>query len=173
LDGTASSFRKEDFSMTPTAESLQANGRAGELMPTLAEFAAQMAAHIAHDRNWTLDQATRWVEHHLDEARKEYRKIGAPLGDTDEGFIAWLAPRHQPPTAYVWDSGEGIVTQRFAVGDRVIAIDEQATGAPVGTVGTVVQVFARLPEICDVQFDDYAGTRAVLTNGIAPAPASA
>jgi hypothetical protein len=65
------------------------------------------------------------------------------------------------------------VTQRFAVGDRVIAIDEQATGVPVGTVGTVVQVFARLLEICDVQFDDYVGTRAVLTNGIAPAPANA
>jgi hypothetical protein len=52
-------------------------------MMTLAEFAAQLAEHIAHDRNWTLDQTTRWVARHLDEARKEYRDRGAPLGDTD------------------------------------------------------------------------------------------
>jgi len=68
-------------------------------MPTLAEFAAALAEHVAHDRGWTVEDATRWVERHLDEARKEYREIGAPLGDTEAGFIAWLAPRHQPPTA--------------------------------------------------------------------------
>jgi hypothetical protein len=68
-------------------------------MPTLDEFIAEMAEHIAHTRGWTLEQATRWVEHHLDEARREYRENGAPLGDTDAGFLAWLQPRHQPPTA--------------------------------------------------------------------------
>jgi hypothetical protein len=68
-------------------------------MTTLDEFAAQLAEHIAHERDWTLEQATCWVAHHLDEARKEYREIGAPLGDTDVGFVAWLSPRHQPPTA--------------------------------------------------------------------------
>ena len=41
----------------------------------------------------------RWVEHHVDEARREYREHGAPLGDTDAGFLAWLQPRQQPPTA--------------------------------------------------------------------------
>jgi hypothetical protein len=68
-------------------------------MLTLVEFAAQLAEHVAHDRNWTLKQATRWVEHHLAQARAEYRAVGAPLGDTDTGFLAWLQPRHQPPTA--------------------------------------------------------------------------
>jgi hypothetical protein len=68
-------------------------------MLTLVEFAAQLAEHVAYDRNWTLKQAARWVEHHLDEARKEYRAAGAPLGDTDVGFLAWLQPRKQPPTA--------------------------------------------------------------------------
>ena len=68
-------------------------------MITIAEFIVQLAGHVAHERNWTLAQATQWVAHHLDEARKEYREIGAPLGDTEAGFIAWLAPRHQPPTA--------------------------------------------------------------------------
>jgi hypothetical protein len=63
-------------------------------MLTLVEFAAQLAEHVAHDRNWTLKQAARWVERHLDEARKEYRANGAPLGDTDAGFLAWLQPRH-------------------------------------------------------------------------------
>ncbi len=58
-----------------------------------------MAEHIAHDRGWMLEQATRWVKHHLTEARKEYRDAGAPLGDTDAGFRAWLQPRYQPPTA--------------------------------------------------------------------------
>jgi hypothetical protein len=66
---------------------------------TLDEFAAKLAEHIAHDRGWTLAQATRWVEHHLAEARKEYRANGAPLGDTEVGFVAWLQPRKQPPTA--------------------------------------------------------------------------
>jgi hypothetical protein len=68
-------------------------------MTTLEEFIAQIAQHVAHDRGWTLEQAARWVEHNLNEARKEYREHGAPLGDTDEGFIAWLQPRRQPPTA--------------------------------------------------------------------------
>jgi len=58
--------------------------------------------------------------------------------------------------------------QRFAVGDRVIALDAQATGVPTGTVGIVVQVFARLLELCDVQFDDHVGMRAVETNALAP-----
>lgn len=68
-------------------------------MMTLAEYAAELAAHIAHERGWTLAEATRWVAHRLDEARKEYRELGAPLGDTDAGFVAWLQPRHQPPAA--------------------------------------------------------------------------
>jgi hypothetical protein len=68
-------------------------------MITLAEFVAALAQHIAHDRGWTLERATRWVKRRLADARKEYRGLGAPLGDTDDGFLAWLQPRHQPPTA--------------------------------------------------------------------------
>jgi len=68
-------------------------------MTTISEFIDQMAAYVAHERGWTLEQATRWVAHRLVEARKEYRELGAPLGDTDGGFLAWLMPRHQPPTA--------------------------------------------------------------------------
>ena len=68
-------------------------------MTTISEFIDQMAAYVAHERGWTLEQATRWVAHRLVEARNEYRAIGAPLGDTDAGFLAWLQPRHQPPTA--------------------------------------------------------------------------
>jgi hypothetical protein len=65
----------------------------------LAAFIAQLAGHIAHERGWSLADATAWVEHHVDEARKEYRAAGAPLGDSDQGFLAWLQPRHQPPSA--------------------------------------------------------------------------
>jgi hypothetical protein len=68
-------------------------------MTILADFAAQLAEHIAHDRGWTLQDARAWVDHHLDEARREYREHGAPLGDTEAGFVAWLQPRKQPPTA--------------------------------------------------------------------------
>jgi hypothetical protein len=68
-------------------------------MSVLDEFAAQLAEHIAHSRGWTIGEATIWVAVRLLEARKEYRQAGAPLGDTDEGFVAWLQPRHQPPTA--------------------------------------------------------------------------
>jgi len=68
-------------------------------MATLAEFIEALAAHVAQECGWTLVQATRWVENHIADARKEYRTLGAPLGDTDQGFLAWLAPRPQPPTA--------------------------------------------------------------------------
>ena len=68
-------------------------------MTTLAEFIAQLAAHTAHVRGWPLEAATRWVRRRVVEAREDYRAKGAPLGDTDDGFIAWLTPRHQPPTA--------------------------------------------------------------------------
>ena len=66
---------------------------------SLEEFAAQLAEHVAHDRGWSFEDAMVWIDHHLAEAREEYRQNGAPLGDTDAGFIAWLQPRKQPPTA--------------------------------------------------------------------------
>jgi Xrn1-like protein len=61
--------------------------------------------------------------------------------------------------------------QRFAVGDRVIVINTQMARIPRGNVGTVVRVFARSPEICDVQFDTYSGSTIVLAVALAPAPA--
>ena len=69
------------------------------MMPTLDDWIDQLAEHVAHDRGWLIEDARIWVEHHIDEARKEYREKGAPLGDTDAGFIAWLQPRKQPPSA--------------------------------------------------------------------------
>jgi hypothetical protein len=68
-------------------------------MTALAAFTLQLAQHIAHERGWSLRDATAWVQIRLAEARGEYRQIGAPLGDTDERFVAWLLPRHQPPAA--------------------------------------------------------------------------
>lgn len=68
-------------------------------MITLTEFIAALAEHVAHERGWSLEDATRWIAIRIAEAHEEYRQSGAPLGDTDEGFMAWLAPRHQPPTA--------------------------------------------------------------------------
>jgi hypothetical protein len=67
-------------------------------MPTLEQFAADLAEHIAYSRGWTIGEAAIWVAVRLIEARKEYRAQGAPLGDSDEGFVAWLTPRQQPPT---------------------------------------------------------------------------
>jgi hypothetical protein len=64
------------------------------------------------------------------------------------------------------------MVKRFAIGDRVIVRDARATGVPRGTLGIVVQVFPRLPEVCDVQFDEEAERHVVLTNALAPAPAS-
>jgi hypothetical protein len=66
---------------------------------TLEQLIAALAEHTAHERGWTREEATRWVRARTVEAREEYRQKGAPLGDTDEGFIAWLSPRHQPPAA--------------------------------------------------------------------------
>ena len=68
-------------------------------MTTLTEFTAALAEHVAHDRGWSQEEATRWVHVRIAEAREEYRQQGAPLGDTDQGFLAWLSPRHQPRTA--------------------------------------------------------------------------
>jgi hypothetical protein len=64
------------------------------------------------------------------------------------------------------------MSQRFAVGDRVIVIDAQAARVPRGNVGTVVRIFVRLPEMCDVQFDTYTGPLLVLVDALAPAPTS-
>jgi hypothetical protein len=68
-------------------------------MTTLAQFTGALAAHIAHERGWSLLDATIWVRRRIEEARVEYRAMGAPLGDTEEGFVAWLQPRKMPPTA--------------------------------------------------------------------------
>ena len=62
--------------------------------------------------------------------------------------------------------------QQFAVGDRVIVVNEQAIGLPRGTMGTVVRAFVGVPDICDVQFDGVRIIRAVLTNALASAPRS-
>jgi hypothetical protein len=71
---------------------------------------------------------------------------------------------------YEWGDGEERMPRHFAVGDRVIALDEQVAGVLVGTVGTIVHVFARMPEICDVAFDGHEGLRAVFTSALDPAP---
>jgi hypothetical protein len=60
--------------------------------------------------------------------------------------------------------------QQFAVGDRVIVINMHLTGLQWGTLGTVTQVFADAPHICDVQFDIYSAEYAVVTRALAPAP---
>lgn len=64
------------------------------------------------------------------------------------------------------------MAQRFAVGDRVIVTDMRAAGGREGTLGTVVRVFERVPEICDVQFNGHWGARAVLTSALKIAPSS-
>jgi hypothetical protein len=76
-----------------------ARGARSDCMITLAELTAAMAEHIAHTRGWSGNGATRWIERQLADAHEAYRVLGAPLGDTDEGFVAWLQPRYEPPTA--------------------------------------------------------------------------
>ena len=66
---------------------------------SLNEFTAALVEQVMHERGWSKGDATMWVLARLGEARAEYREKGAPLGDTDEGFVAWISPRHQPPTA--------------------------------------------------------------------------
>jgi len=68
-------------------------------MTILNEFITLLAQFVAREFGWTMQEATRWVEVRVIVAREEYREKGAPLGDTDAGFLAWLAPRKQPPTA--------------------------------------------------------------------------
>jgi hypothetical protein len=46
-------------------------------MDTLEAFIDQLAAHVAHTRGWTLDEATRWVQVRIAKAREEYRAAGA------------------------------------------------------------------------------------------------
>ena len=67
---------------------------------------------------------------------------------------------------------EAGMQQRFASGDRVIVTDEHVAGVPRGTRGTVVRVFARVPEICDVLFDGHTRAQAVLTSALEIAPAA-
>jgi hypothetical protein len=68
-------------------------------MITLEQLTVALAEHMAHERSWPLVGARHWVERQLEKARAEYRANGAPLGDTDVGFLVWLLPRPQPPTA--------------------------------------------------------------------------
>lgn len=68
-------------------------------MISLTELMGAMAVQMMHERGWTMEEAVAWVKVRIVEAREEYRQAGAPLGDTDAGFVAWLTPRHQPPTA--------------------------------------------------------------------------
>ena len=68
-------------------------------MMTLTELMGAMTVHVMHERGWSLEEAVAWVRVRIAEAREEYRQAGAPLGDTDEGFVAWLMPRYQPPVA--------------------------------------------------------------------------
>jgi hypothetical protein len=64
-------------------------------MVTLDDFIVQLAQPIAYEHECSLDEAKHWVEIHLiAEAREAYRQAGAPLGDSDEGFLAWLQQRH-------------------------------------------------------------------------------
>lgn len=66
---------------------------------SLDAFIDLLAAPIAQEHRCSLDEARRWVKLHLiAEAYDKYRALGAPLGDTDAGFMAWLMPRRQPPT---------------------------------------------------------------------------
>ena len=68
-------------------------------MITLTELMGAMALHVMHERDWAMEEAVAWVKVRVAEAREEYCQADAPLGDSDDGFVAWLAPRHQPPTA--------------------------------------------------------------------------
>jgi hypothetical protein len=65
----------------------------------LAELTGTIALYIAHERGWPLEDAVAWAHGRMEEAQAEYRAAGAPLGDTETDFIAWLQPLHQSPSA--------------------------------------------------------------------------
>lgn len=68
-------------------------------MIALAEFVAQPAAHVAQAATGHLRNRQPGSRSACVEACGEYRTEGPPLGDIDEGFIAWLTPIYHPPTA--------------------------------------------------------------------------
>lgn len=61
------------------------------------------------------------------------------------------------------------MTQRFGVGDRVIAMDVLSAWVPRGTLGTVVWNFVLLPDMCEVQFDGHTGVYGVHQTALASA----
>ena len=63
------------------------------------ELMAVIALHIAHERNWALQDAVAWVSMRMDEARAEYRAAHSPLGTREADFIAWLQPPYRPLAA--------------------------------------------------------------------------
>jgi hypothetical protein len=65
----------------------------------LHELTAGMIAHIAHARGWTIREAAAYIRAHMAEARGEYRSIGAPYGDDDQGFYLWLTRQPTTPSA--------------------------------------------------------------------------
>lgn len=65
----------------------------------LAELMSIIARHIAHERNWALQDALAWVSIRMEEARAEYQAAHSPLGTREADFIAWLQPPYRPLTA--------------------------------------------------------------------------
>jgi hypothetical protein len=62
----------------------------------LDELLAAMALHIAHKEDITIAEAAVAVRHKVEQVREEYRAVGAPYGDNDDGLYLWLT---RPPTA--------------------------------------------------------------------------
>ncbi len=53
----------------------------------------QFAAQLAHKRGQSVAELRPFVRTLFEEAMQEYHEAGAPLGMSDEAFLAWLAQR--------------------------------------------------------------------------------
>jgi hypothetical protein len=65
----------------------------------MAELMYVIALHVAHKRNWALQDAVEWVSIRMEEARAEYQAAHSPLGTREADFIAWLQPPYRPLAA--------------------------------------------------------------------------
>jgi hypothetical protein len=60
---------------------------------------AAMAREVAHRHQCSLAAATRQIRDLVAEAREEYRAVGSPYGEDDQGFCR-LPPRASAPDTY-------------------------------------------------------------------------
>ena len=62
----------------------------------LLDLIAELAVAHARAHDLTIPATVAYVQGQLARVRRQYRRIGAPYGDDDDGLLRWLRERPAP-----------------------------------------------------------------------------